>query len=45
MHRFNILNGDEISTPNLAAVIEMIVSAKGSVLIGNGISVSRKQQL
>ena len=38
MHRFNILDGDEIKTRNFAAVIEMIASAKGSVLIGNGIS-------
>jgi hypothetical protein len=54
MHRFNILDGDEINTRNFAAVTAMIASAKSSVLIGNEISafiplshriISRKQQL
>ena len=41
VRRLNIMEGDEINTRNFDALVEMIASAEGDVIIDNGASCSR----
>ena len=38
VRRLNIMDGDEINTRNFDALVEMIASAEGDVIIDNGAS-------